>query len=87
MKCTLAMPTCSEVLETVLTFHARLRVVSAILLSATLPERMKQSLLDAFARGRGCPSAPHLYRCDFHRHLWRDCAAGWMKLLLPPEMQ
>ena len=39
------------VLETLLEFHARAGG-SAILLSATLPGRMKQSLLDAFARGR-----------------------------------
>lgn len=39
------------VLETLLEFHARAGG-SAILLSATLPGRMKQALLDAFARGR-----------------------------------
>lgn len=39
------------VLETLLDFHAR-GGGSAILLSATLPQRMKQALLDAFARGR-----------------------------------
>lgn len=38
------------VLETLLEFHARAGG-SAILLSATLPGRMKQALLDAFARG------------------------------------
>ncbi len=38
------------VLETLLAFHARAGG-SAILLSATLPQRMKQALLDAFARG------------------------------------
>ena len=38
------------VLETVLEFHARAGG-SAILLSATLPKRMKQALLNAFARG------------------------------------
>ena len=38
------------VLETLLEFHARAGG-SAILLSATLPKRMKQALLDAFARG------------------------------------
>lgn len=42
------------VLETLLEFHARVGG-SAILLSATLPERMKQALVDAFARG--CRSA------------------------------
>ncbi|MBP8214350.1 MAG: CRISPR-associated helicase Cas3' [Propionivibrio sp.] len=39
------------VLEILLEFHARAGG-SAILLSATLPGRMKQALLDAFARGR-----------------------------------
>lgn len=38
------------VLETLLEFHARVGG-SAILLSATLPGRMKQALLDAFSRG------------------------------------
>lgn len=38
------------VLETLLEFHARAGG-SAILLSATLPQRMRQALLDAFARG------------------------------------
>jgi len=38
------------VLESLLEFHARAGG-SAILLSATLPSRMKQALLDAFARG------------------------------------
>jgi len=42
------------VLETLLEFHARAGG-SAILLSATLPQRMRQALLDAFARG--CRSA------------------------------
>ena len=64
-----------RVLETVLTFHA-CAGGSAILLSATLPERMKQSLLDAFARGRGCPSAPQLSIDAFPLATsWRDCAA------------
>ena len=64
-----------RVLETVLTFHA-FAGGSAILLSATLPERMKQSLLDAFARGRGCPSAPQLSIDAFPLATsWRDCAA------------
>jgi len=38
------------ILERLLEFHARARG-SAILLSATLPSRMKQALLDAFAKG------------------------------------
>lgn len=46
-----------RVLETVLTFHAQAGG-SAILLSATLPERMKQSLLNAFARGRNADTLP-----------------------------
>lgn len=48
-----------RVLETLLEFHARAGG-SAILLSATLSQRMKQSLLDAFARGLGRPRAPEL---------------------------
>lgn len=47
------------VLETLLEFHARAGG-SVILLSATLPKRMKQALLDAFARG--CrSSAPEVH--------------------------
>ncbi|MFM9969935.1 MAG: CRISPR-associated helicase Cas3', partial [Burkholderiales bacterium] len=42
------------VLETLLEFHASVGG-SAILLSATMPQRMKQALLDAFAKG--CRSA------------------------------
>jgi CRISPR-associated endonuclease/helicase Cas3 len=44
------------VLEALLEFHARAGG-SAILLSATLPTRMKQALLDAYAKGRNssCP--------------------------------
>lgn len=41
-----------RVLETLLEFHAHAGG-SAILLSATLPQRMKQAFLNAFARGRG----------------------------------
>lgn len=40
------------VLEVLLAFHARAGG-SAVLLSATLPQRMKQGLLNAFARGLG----------------------------------
>ncbi len=43
------------VLEVLLEFHARAGG-SAILLSATLPQRMKQSLLAAFARGLQAPA-------------------------------
>jgi CRISPR-associated endonuclease/helicase Cas3 len=48
-----------RVLATVLAFHARAGG-SAILLSATLPQAMKQTLLDAFARGCGEARAPAL---------------------------
>lgn len=51
------------VLETLLEFHASAGG-SAILLSATLPERMKQSLLKAFARGLG-QKAPRLGLPDY----------------------
>jgi CRISPR-associated endonuclease/helicase Cas3 len=47
------------VLEVLLEFHARADS-SVILLSATLPSRMKQSLLDAYARGRNQEAAPSL---------------------------
>lgn len=47
-----------SLLERLLEFHAAAGG-SAILLSATLPQRMKQSLLNAFARGRGC-AAPDI---------------------------
>lgn len=53
-----------RVLETVLMFHA-MAGGSVILLSATLPERMKQSLLDAFARGRGVGPMPPASSTDF----------------------
>ena len=43
------------VLETLLEFHARAGG-SAILLSATLPKRMRQALLNAFARGCRLPA-------------------------------
>lgn len=46
-----------RLLETLLEFHARAGG-SAILLSATLPGRMKQSLLAAYARGRGARATP-----------------------------
>lgn len=53
-----------RVLETVLTFHA-MAGGSAILLSATLPERMKHSLLDAFARGRHAGPLSRASSTDF----------------------
>lgn len=46
-------------LEILLEFHARANG-SVILLSATLPGKMKQALLNAFARGRGQARAPAL---------------------------
>ncbi len=53
-----------RVLETLLTFHA-IAGGSAILLSATLPERMKYSLFDAFARGRLAAPLPQISSMDF----------------------
>lgn len=65
-----------RVLETVLSFHARAGG-SAILLSATLPEGMKQALLDAFARGRGQQAAPALSCTAFPLATsWRDGAGA-----------
>ena len=48
------------VLEVLLEFHARTGG-PAILLSATLPSRMKQALLNAYAKGRNRVSAPVLH--------------------------
>ena len=48
------------VLEVLLEFHARTGG-SVILLSATLPGRMKQALLNAYAKGRNQASAPALH--------------------------
>lgn len=53
-----------RVLATVLTFHARAGG-SALLLSATLPQAMKQTLLDAFARGCGEARAPALVQTSY----------------------
>lgn len=53
-----------RVLETVLEFHAQVGG-SAILLSATLSRSMKQSLLNAFARGAGAGRAPGMRSMDF----------------------
>lgn len=52
------------VLEVLLEFHAR-SGGSAILLSATLPSRMKQALLDAYAKGRNQSAAPTLGSTDY----------------------
>lgn len=53
-----------RVLEEVLTFHA-MAGGSVILLSATLPGHMKQSLLDAFAHGRNSGALPSASSTDF----------------------
>lgn len=52
------------ILEVLLEFHARTDG-SVILLSATLPARMKKSLLDAYARGRNQEPAPALSSADY----------------------
>lgn len=52
------------ILEVLLEFHARTDG-SVILLSATLPSRMKQALLDAYARGRNLSRAPALSSADY----------------------
>ena len=52
------------ILEVLLEFHARTDG-SVILLSATLPAKMKQALLDAYARGRNQKRAPALARADY----------------------
>ncbi len=52
------------VLEVLLTFHARAGG-SAILLSATLPQRMKQSLLNAFAKGAAQAAAPRTAQAGY----------------------
>ncbi|ANX02971.1 CRISPR-associated helicase/endonuclease Cas3 [Immundisolibacter cernigliae] len=53
-----------RVLATVLNFHARAGG-SAILLSATLPQAMKRTLLDAFSRGCGEARAPALAQAAY----------------------
>lgn len=53
-----------HVLETVLEFHARAGG-SVVLLSATLPQQMKHSLFDAFARGRAAPPPAATSTPDF----------------------
>ena len=57
-------PYMQRVLETVLTFHA-MAGGSAILLSATVPDHMKQSLFTAFARGRNASCIPSISSPDF----------------------
>lgn len=52
------------VLEVLLEFHARTGG-PVILLSATLPSRMKQALLNAYAKGRNQDSAPALRSDDY----------------------
>lgn len=52
------------VLEVLLEFHARTGG-PVILLSATLPSRMKQALLNAYAKGRHQAPAPELQSADY----------------------
>lgn len=52
------------VLEVLLEFHARTGG-PVILLSATLPGRMKQALLNAYAKGRNQAPAPELRSADY----------------------
>lgn len=52
-------PYMQKLLERLLQFHAAAGG-SAILLSATLPQHMKQALADAFVQGCGCERAPML---------------------------
>ncbi|MFZ5503083.1 MAG: CRISPR-associated helicase Cas3' [Pseudomonadota bacterium] len=52
------------VLEVLLEFHARTGG-PVILLSATLPSRMKQALLNAYAKGRNQAPAPELQTADY----------------------
>lgn len=52
------------ILEVLLEFHAR-SDGSVILLSATLPTHMKQSLLNAYAKGRNQASAPPILLTDY----------------------
>lgn len=66
-------PYMQTVLESLLEFHA-LAGGSAILLSATLPGRMKQALLGAFARGRRQPPAA-ISAADF------PLVTGWQSAL------
>jgi CRISPR-associated endonuclease/helicase Cas3 len=53
-----------QVLETLLGLHASAGG-SVILLSATLPQRMKQALLDAFANGCGQRQSPRITRVAY----------------------
>ncbi|WP_338415607.1 CRISPR-associated helicase Cas3' [uncultured Sphaerotilus sp.] len=63
------------VLEALLEFHA-MSGGSAILLSATLPARMKRALLKAYARGRG-EAPPRLERSDYPlTTAWPGMGAG-----------
>ena len=69
-----------HVLETVLEFHARAGG-SVVLLSATLPQHMKDALFDAFARGRGAPLPVARPSCDF------PLVTSWSEGLSEPSMQ
>ena len=57
-------PYMQKLLERLLQFHAAAGG-SAILLSATLAQHMKQALADAFAQGGGAESAPALTKDDY----------------------
>lgn len=60
------------ILEVLLEFHAR-SDGSVILLSATLPTHMKQSLLNAYAKGRNQTSAPPILLTDYPlASYWND---------------
>ncbi len=57
-------PYMQRLLERLLQFHAAASG-SAILLSATLPQHMKQALANAFAQGLGAEQAPTLTKHDY----------------------
>jgi|GEM_PF-75757 len=70
-------PYMNKLLQSMLTFHAALGG-SAILLSATLPQHIKQELLQAFARGRG-ESVPFLVENDYPLCTAYSAQAGLME--------
>lgn len=69
-----------RVLEAVLEFHARAGG-SVVLLSATLPERMKHALFDAFARGCDHPPPATAASSDF------PLVTSWHAGLQQPHME
>lgn len=69
-----------HVLETVLEFHARAGG-SVVLLSATLPQHMKDALFDAFSRGRGAPLPVAGSSLDF------PLVTSWHETLSEPSLQ